>query len=333
MKVAVVFLALVAFVQASSYKNVLRAEFESFKLKHQKLYKNKAVELKRLQIFEANMQLIDAHNERYARGEETFEMGINQFSDLTPEEFRNSVLSPINTTEFISNIDYFYTPRANAAIPNSIDWRTHGAVTGVKNQKNCGSCWAFSAIGTLEGQHFIKNRQLIRLSEQNLVDCTYGAPYNNYGCQGGWPVRALNYIKNNGGVDTEASYPYEAKDGSCRFKKNTIGAKVASVVGITQGDESALAAAVANKGPISVSVDASLFQNYKGGVFNVPSCPGIVSHSVVVVGYGNDNAGGAYWLVKNSWGTSWGESGYIRMARNRNNQCLIATYGVYPNAA
>lgn len=332
MKVVVVFLAFVVFVQAHSYKNALRAEFESFKLKHQKHYKNKAVEFKRLQIFKENINIIDRHNKRYARGEETFEMGINQFTDMTPEEFRNSVLSPINTTELTSLPDYFYTPPANAAIPSSVDWRSQGAVTGVKNQKSCGSCWAFSAIGTLEGQHFIKNRKLITLSEQNLVDCTLGSPYNNYGCQGGWPVIALNYIKDNGGVDTEASYPYEAQDGSCRFKQNTIGAKVASVVGITQGDESALATAVANKGPISVSIDASLFQNYKSGVFNEPSCPGNVDHSVVVVGYGNDSTGGAYWLVKNSWGTSWGESGYIRMARNRNNQCLIATYGVYPIA-
>lgn len=330
MKAIIVFLALVGFVQAYSNKNNRRAEFEYFKLTHQKLYQNRAVELKRLQIFEANLKLIERHNERYAAGEETFHMGVNQFTDLSSDEFRSLMLTTINTTEFTSHIDYFHRPRGSVRIPSSINWREKGAVTGVKNQFSCGSCWAFSAIGTLESQNFIKNRKLIALSEQNLVDCTRGSPYNNYGCAGGWPVVALNYIKNNGGVNTEASYPYEAADGRCRFNEHTIGATVASVVGIEIGNEFALATAVANEGPISVSIDASLFQHYKGGVFNEPSCTGDVNHSVLVVGYGNDSEGGAYWLVKNSWGTSWGESGYIRMARNRNNQCLIANYAVYP---
>ncbi|KAH8370498.1 hypothetical protein KR093_003683 [Drosophila rubida] len=326
MKAVILVLVLVAVVQATSLKDVLKAEFNAFKLKHNKVYKDVSEELKRLQIFVENKKLIERHNKRYANGEETYKMGINQFSDLKSSEFQNVMLSSINANELTLGISQIYTPSSSVQIPGSIDWRQKGAVTRVKNQGGCGSCWAFAAIGTLEGQHFIKNQQLVSLSEQNLVDCSK----NNGGCNGGWPETALNYIKDNGGVDTEDSYPYEAKDGECRFKAEHIGAQVAGTVGVASEDESALAAAVAEKGPISVAVDASFFQHYQGGVLNESSCQGGVNHGVVVVGYGRDDIGGDYWLVKNSWGEYWGENGYIRMARNKSNQCKIASHGVYP---
>lgn len=331
MKSVIAIILLFGIAQATnSYQRILRAEFQSFKVNHNKSYENENEEQHRLLIFKDNKELIDKHNERYAAGEESFEMGVNEFTDLQPKEFQELMLSSIVFDDLRSGRDYTFTPSKDVSIPSSIDWRSKGAVTGVKNQKKCGSCWAFSAIGTLEGQHFIKTRQLISLSEQNLVDCTRGSPYNNHGCKGGWPASALQYIWDNGGVDTEKSYPYKAKNKNCRFNAKNIGAKVSGIASVPQGNEGALASAIAENGPISVSIDASSFQHYKKGVFNKPSCQGNVNHAVVVVGYGNDKKGGDYWLVKNSWGKKWGEKGYIRMARNRNNQCHIASFAVYP---
>ncbi|KAM8708946.1 hypothetical protein ACLKA7_015850 [Drosophila subpalustris] len=309
-----------------SYQDDLEAEFESFKEMFNKIYKDVSEHDQRKQIFKDNKELIDKHNEGHAAGEKTYKMGVNQFTDLHPAEFKELMLSTISPNDLISEIANIYAPSGGVKIPASVDWRDKGAVTGVKDQGQCGSCWAFSAIASLEGQHFIKNQQLVSLSEQNLVDCSK----KNAGCQGGWPSNALQYIEDNGGVDTEDSYPYEAKDGNCRFDREHIGAKVSDIVGVTSDDESALAMAVAEKGPISVAIDASLFQHYQGGVFDEPSCQGGVNHGVVVVGYGHDDKGGDFWLVKNSWSQSWGENGYIRMARNKNNQCKIASYAIYP---
>ncbi|XP_034481836.1 cathepsin L1-like [Drosophila innubila] len=331
MKVALLFLALIGVTQASGLSSYL-GQYESFKVEYNKVDKDFREERERLFVFLNNMQTITEHNKRYAAKKETYEMGVNQFTDLRPEEFERLMLSSINVTDLESDIDYTFSASENVSNPTSIDWRARGAVTPVKNQGSCGSCWAFSATGALEGHHFIKTRQLVSLSEQNLVDCTRGSPYNNQGCRGGWPSSALTYVKNNGGINTEKSYPYVGKDMRCRFDKNNIGAKVVRVVGIKSSDESQLTKAVAEKGPISVAVDARLFQHYRGGVFNQASCIGRVNHAVLVVGYGSDKNGGDYWIVKNSWGTNWGENGYIRMARNRRNQCKIASYAVYPVA-
>ncbi|XP_062136129.1 procathepsin L-like [Drosophila sulfurigaster albostrigata] len=304
----------------------LQEEFESFKQMYNKVYKDDTEHDQRKLIFKDNTELINQHNERHAAGEKSYKMGVNQFSDLHFKEFEELMLSSMNANVLANGITQTFTSSPSVKIPESIDWREKGAVTGVKDQGSCGSCWAFATIGTLEGQNFIKNQQLVSLSEQNLVDCSK----KDGGCQGGWPDNALNYIKDNGGVDTEDSYPYEAKNGECRFNAENIGAKVTDIVVVANDDESALAAAVAEKGPISVAIDASLFQHYQGGVFDEPTCQGAVNHGVVVVGYGHDDNGGDYWLVKNSWAESWGENGYIRMARNKDNQCKIASHGVFP---
>lgn len=327
MKTIIALLVLVALARASSdYDINFLSRFNSYQVEHKKIYQNVSELLLRRQIFQDNLELIDRHNARFAAGKETYQMGVNQFTDLLPSEFRNLMLSNIDISSLRSGIEYTFTPSEDVQVPTSFDWRTKGAVTPVKNQGACGSCWAFSALGSLEGIQFIKTNKLVSLSEQNLVDCSL----QDHGCQGGWPATALKYIKDNGGVNTEASYPYEAKNGICRFNKDHIGATVANIVGVISGNELALAIAVATQGPISVAVDASDFQHYTGGVFNKPSCKGPVNHGVVVVGYGHDATGGDYWLVKNSWGASWGESGYIRMARNQGNQCMIATYPYFP---
>ncbi|GFO41743.1 cathepsin [Plakobranchus ocellatus] len=214
--------------------------------------------------------------------------------------------------------------------PDEVDWTTKGYVTPIKNQGQCGSCWAFSATGSLEGQTFRKYGRLTSLSEQNLVDCS--SKQGNHGCEGGLMDNAFTYIKENGGIDTESSYPYVGRDGKCRFSASDIGANCTGYVDVKSKDESALQTAVANVGPISVAIDANhiTFQLYEGGVYHNFLCSQTnLDHGVLAVGYGT-HEGKDYWLVKNSWGTTWGLKGYIMMSRNRSNNCGIATQASYP---
>lgn len=212
----------------------------------------------------------------------------------------------------------------NGDLPSRIDWRQKNAVTDVQNQKECGSCWSFAATGTLEGQLARKTGKLTPLSEQNLIDCSRGG---NNGCGGGNANRALQWVQDNG-IDTDQSYPYENRQANCRFNKGKSVGKVVGTVNLPKGDENALINAVAHVGPIAVALDASQksFKFYKGGVYDDSSCnPNNLGHAMLVAGYYEDS-----YLVKNSWGPQWGESGYIRIARNKNNRCGIASQGTYP---
>ncbi|KAF1439468.1 Cathepsin S, partial [Pygoscelis papua] len=222
-----------------------------------------------------------------------------------------------------------YRPQPGGKVPDTVDWREKGCVTDVKNQGACGSCWAFSAVGALEAQVKLKTGKLVSLSAQNLVDCTRS--YGNNGCGGGWRTKAFQYIIDNRGIDSDDSYPYTAQDGTCRYNPTARAATCSRYVELPHGDEAALKDAVANVGPISVSIDASqpTFFLYKAGIYHDPSCSQKVNHAVLVIGYGSSD-GEDYWLVKNSWGAHFGEQGYIRMARNRGNHCGIASYGAYP---
>merc|ERR1719290_328857 len=221
---------------------------------------------------------------------------------------------------------------SNQAVPAKVDWRPKGYVTPVKDQKQCGSCWAFSATGSLEGQNFKKTGKLVSLSEQNIMDCS--VPEGNHGCFGGIMDKAFEYVIKNNGVDTESSYPYEAVNGKeCKFNKDNIGATMSSYHDIPQNSEADLQKAVATIGPISVAIDASqpTFHFYKEGIYHDKKCSSThLDHGVLAVGYGAEENGKSYWLVKNSWNTSWGMKGYIKMAKDKHNACGIATQASYP---
>jgi cathepsin L len=304
-------------------------QFTTFKTNYRRQYASPELEVKRMTIFADNMKFIEEHQAKFDRKEVSFEVGVNRFADLSLEEFVVQFNGFHMSPTAKRNGSTFLTPSAMVA-PKEMDWRTKGYVTPVKDQGQCGSCWSFSATGSLEGQHFKKTGKLISLSEQNLVDCS--TTYGNQGCNGGWMDQAFEYIKDNG-IDTESSYPYEARDGKCRFNPNNVAASVTGHHDIPEGDEDSLLAAVASVGPVSVAIDAShrSFQLYKKGVYVEPRCSSTrLDHGVLAAGYGETTDGQAYWLVKNSWAENWGDSGYIQMARNHDNMCGIATSASYP---
>jgi len=272
----------------------------------------------RFNTFKANLELIETHN----NGSAGWKMGLNQFADLSPAEFKNYLGLRPRTNGYIRSVNTAVLKNGPA---NDIDWQQRGAVTPVKDQAQCGSCWAFSTTGSMEGIVQIKTGTLYSLSEQELVDCAGSA--GNQGCNGGLMDDAFNWIIKNGGLATESDYPYHAQDGSCQGK-----ASVASITGysdVQQGSEDALMSALQQQ-PISIAIEAdqSSFQFYKSGVFNGP-CGQQLDHGVLLVGSGSDG-GQNYWRVKNSWGAGWGDQGYIRMTRGVN-MCGLANMASYPS--
>jgi len=307
----------------------LDSSWDAYKTFHGKKYLVSEESLRRL-IWEENLKRVAMHNLEASLGQHTYTLAMNEFADLSGEEFVKIVLGSCVIPKRNSTGSATFLKSPFVQIPASVDWRTKNMVTPVKNQKQCGSCWAFSTTGSLEGQHSKKLGKLVSLSEQNLVDCS--GDYGNFGCNGGLMDNAFKYIKANGGIDTEASYPYEARDGPCRFNPATIGATVAGFTDVPEGDEAALTQALASIGPISVAIDAShfSFQLYHQGVYYEKHCSSTrLDHGVLAVGYGTEE-GSDYYLVKNSWGPTWGLAGYIKMARNKKNNCGIATSSSFP---
>jgi len=333
---AVLAVAICCAASAKIFDSELDNVWLSFKQEHGKTYANQQEESNRRLVFESNVRLVHKHNMEASLGKHTYTVKMNKFGDLTNKEFRammNGFDMKAHTLAQSNKPAHGFGHKfenPTVAVPDSVDWRTQGYVTPIKDQGQCGSCWAFGAVAGLEGQHFKKEGKLVSLSEQNLVDCS--GKFGNQGCNGGLMDQAFQYIKENKGIDTEDSYKYEAKDGKCRFKAENVGATDTGFTDISSGDEDALKQAIATVGPISVAIDASQdsFQFYSTGVYTDPDCSSTqLDHGVTAVGYGTQD-GTDYYIVKNSWGTSWGAEGYILMARNSNNMCGIATAASYP---
>merc|ERR1711970_10359 len=338
MKAVLVILGLFALSQGAPSNT-----WELFKAVHEKVYESKAEEYLRKGIFEKNVARIEAHNQKYEAGEETYKQGINKFTDWLQEEVV-STMNGFRASDKVQSDKVFVASGNVGILPDTVDWRDEGIVTPVKNQYQCGSCWAFSTTGSVEGQWALSSGSLVSLSEQQLVSCSDTLRYGNQGCQGGLMDSAFQYIIDNGGIESEAGYPYNSyfswSSSECVSDASKIAATISNYVDVAKGDESALQEAVATIGPVSVTIDASSpsFTSYEDGVYNDDDCSSLaikLDHGVLVVGYGTQ-VGGAqdgeeYWLVKNSWGSDWGkEGGYIKMARNRDNMCGIATQASYP---
>ena len=291
-------------------------EFSLFKDRFSKVYSNDEELDTRFDIFRYNMKAIVEHNSVV---NQNFTLGINQFSDLTPEEFKalyiNSGYKPsVSVGAVVGSYGCkTYTSASSSSTPASLDWRQKNAVTSVKDQGQCGSCWTFSSTGASEGAWAIATGKLIDLSEQQLVDCATGVSYGSHGCNGGQMEGADKYLIANGQCSL-ASYPYTAKDDKCKTCSPV--ARFSSCSDVKPNDQISLLNAVA-MGPVSVAIEADTryFQSYTGGILDASTCGTTLDHGVLVVGYGIDN-GKKYWNVKNSWSSTWGEQGYVRILRS-----------------
>jgi len=298
MKVAV-YSCVAGFAVAAPSPDVI-AKFDEFRTKWGRIYSG-AEYTKRVKYFEDHLNHVE-NIQRQELGTATYTY-LGPFADLSPEELKQRF--GLLQSETFANVPT--APLLNKTLDGSFDWVSKGAVNPIKDQGQCGSCWSFSTVCNLEGTGFVSTGKLVSLSEQEIVDCDKTC----HGCNGGLPSLALTWTHQNGGVGSESSYPYTARDGSCR-----------SVGSLThnQGynkisqDENQIAQALTTYGPLSIAVDATPFQSYRGGVMKNPSCSKTrLDHAINIVGYGVDQI--QYWKIRNSWSTSWGEQGYIRVSR------------------
>jgi len=322
MKSASLLLLLLGVVCVSALtESEYQTQFISFITKYKKQYAVEDV-WTRYAIFKNNVDLINFEN---SRGH-TYTLGVTEFTDLTTKEF--SVRLGTKTL----NIPYLRSQNAPkdlpTDVPSSVDWYADGKVTEVKNQGNCGSCWAFSAVGAIESAHAIATGTLVALSEQQLVDCS--GSYGNQGCNGGLMDYAFGYVIKKG-LCSEADYPYVAHSQTCKDKQCTAAAHITGYKDVPTKDEVSLVAAIAQQ-PVAVAIEAdqSVFQLYSSGIIT-SGCGTSLNHGVLAVGYGTDN-GVNYYKVKNSWGGDWGEDGFVRIVRDKD-ECGIALQPSYPTGA
>jgi len=255
--------------------------------------------------------------------------GLNQFADMSEQDFRENILMKKSIASVENDATGPFVPASNA--PATYDWRDNKAVTAVKDQGQCGSCWAFSATEAIESSWILAGKATatsVNLSPQQIVDCDK----SNTGCSGGWPDTAMTYVHNAGGQEGIAHYPYTARDGTCAFNNAYVEVKVAAhKTATTSKDETTLQANLLAWGPLSICLDASNWQTYRSGVLSPKQCcTGTcqLDHCVQLVGY-NSTANPAYWIVRNSWGTSWGINGYIQLQMG-GNTCALTNHATWP---
>jgi len=324
-KILIIAVVGLAVANAASFSETeYQSMFTKFMSQYNKKYTHDTF-FYRYTVFKANMDRVALANKQ----KHTYKLGMNEMGDMTHAEFKATKLG-------YNKIDRSFV-RGKAAcpvgnVPSSVDWVAGGAVTPVKNQGQCGSCWSFSATGSIEGSVQIATKQLIGLSEQQLVDCS--TAQGNMGCNGGLMDYAFQYVISNGGLTTEEGYPYSATGPNTCSVTSPLASTISGFCDVNSGDENALDAAVA-VGPVSVAIEAdqSCFQFYSSGIMSDPSCGTQLDHGVLATGYGVLN-GVNYWNVKNSWGASWGNQGYIYLGKQVAGQplgvCGIASEPSYP---
>lgn len=297
--------------------------FVAFMKEHNIIYTGNDYHL-RLGIFVTNTRRVSEFN----RAGLSFKVGINKFSCFTPAECR----ALLGVRGLPPPVTHTVTAAKTGTAPDAIDWREKNAVNPIRDQGGCGSCWAFSAIAAQESMWAINKGVLQKLSECDLVECCKDCS----GCDGGWPHAAYSWkIDNQDGLYMLLSdYPYNPICHGCLFDKTKGVQKITGYVAVEEGNEEDLKEKVGTLGPVSICVDALewSFIAYTSGIYDEPHCdPTLLNHAIAVVGYGTEN-GIDFWIVRNSWGLGWGEQGYIRMIRNKNNQCGVATKAVVPTA-
>lgn len=307
-------------------------QFQTFMKENEKKYSTIEEFKNRFQIFRQNYKKVEMHQQYMLRGNGSYDLGITKFFDLTPSEFaRNYLTLEISHLRRLKSQAKSLKPTYKSGpAPEAHDWRDHNAVSPVKNQGMCGSCWAFSAIGNIESQYALKTGNIVQFSEQQLVDCDKV----DQGCNGGLMEDAFKHLQSTG-VMTEQSYPYSGKDGQCNFDASQVKAQVTGYHYASSQDENQIKQLLFENGPFAIAINATPLQFYIFGIFNPWAewiCnPKELNHGVLLVGYGVSGST-PYWIVKNSWGSFWGEHGYFRIIAGKG-ACGVNTYVITAEVA